>query len=70
MVILDELRSYDADILCLQEIDTEGYDEYFRGALAHNDYKGIFFQKARARTMGDKEARLVDGCATFYKNTK
>lgn len=69
-VILSEIRAHTADLLCLQEIETESYHEYFRPALAINDYKGIFWPKTRARTMTDKEAKLVDGCAIFYKDTK
>lgn len=69
-VILEELRARDADILCLQEIDNESFDNFFRPSLAHNDYKGVFWPKSRARTMAEKEARLVDGCATFFKTSK
>ncbi|KAF2814195.1 uncharacterized protein BDZ99DRAFT_233000 [Mytilinidion resinicola] len=69
-VILAELRERNADIVCLQEIDLGSYNDYFRPSLAHNDYKGVFWPKSRARTMAEKEAKLVDGCATFYKNSK
>jgi CCR4-NOT transcription complex subunit 6 len=69
-LILNEIRSLDADIVCLQEIDVESYNEYFRKELAMQHYKGVFWPKARARTMADKDARLVDGCATFYKGQK
>lgn len=69
-IILNELRARDADIICLQEIDGESFNEFFRGALAHNDYKGVYWPRSRARTMAEKEARFVDGCATFYKNSK
>jgi CCR4-NOT transcription complex subunit 6 len=68
-LILDEIRGRDADIVCLQEIDTDSFQELFRPTLAHNDYKGQFHPKSRAKWT-DKEARLVDGCATFYKNSK
>ncbi|KAF2278492.1 uncharacterized protein EI97DRAFT_256322 [Westerdykella ornata] len=68
--ILGELRHRDADICCLQEIDQESFNNYFRGELAHNDYKGVFWPKSRARTMTEKDAKLVDGCAIFYKNSK
>ncbi|KAI7058925.1 hypothetical protein KC352_g43977, partial [Hortaea werneckii] len=53
-VILDELRNRNADILTLQEIDIESYNEYFRPNLATEDYKGIFWPKSRAQTMGEK----------------
>lgn len=69
-VILSELTHRNADILALQEIDIESYNEYFRPNLASEDYKGVFWPKSRAQTMGEKEAKIVDGCAIFYKNSK
>ena len=70
VVILDELKHHNADIICLQEVDRESFDEWFRPELAINDYRGVFWPKSRAKTMAEKEARLVDGCATFYKGSK
>ena len=69
-VILSELKDHDADIVCLQEVDRESFDEYFRRELAVNDYRGVFWPKTRAKTMAEKDAKLVDGCATFFKGTK
>ena len=69
-LLLQEIRDQNADISCLQEIDMVSFNEYFRPELAYNDYKGVFWPKTRARTMADKEAKLVDGCATFYKGSK
>ncbi|KAF2835829.1 hypothetical protein M501DRAFT_941219 [Patellaria atrata CBS 101060] len=69
-VILDEIRNRNADIICLQEVDLESFNDFFRSALAHNDYKGVFWNKSRAKTMGEREAKLVDGCATFYRNKR
>jgi CCR4-NOT transcription complex subunit 6 len=69
-LILSELRQRNADIVCLQEIDQDSFNEYFREALAHCDYKGVFWPKSRARTMAEREAKLVDGCAIFYKHSK
>ncbi|KAK4999702.1 Glucose-repressible alcohol dehydrogenase transcriptional effector [Elasticomyces elasticus] len=69
-VVLGELRDRQPDIMCLQEIDQESYQEYFRAALAIDDYRGVFWPKSRAQTMAEKEAKFVDGCATFYKNSK
>lgn len=70
LLILDELKHHDADILCLQEVDRDSFDGYFRRELALLDYRGVFWPKSRAKTMAEKEARLVDGCATFYKGSK
>ncbi|GAB7361221.1 hypothetical protein MBLNU230_g1283t1 [Neophaeotheca triangularis] len=69
-MIVDEVRGRKADICCLQEVDVENYHNFFRPELAKDDYKGVFFPKNRARTMGEIEAKNVDGCATFYNNTK
>ena len=68
-LIFEEFRKHDADVICLQEIDTET-NEYFKRELAFRGYRGVFWPKPRARTMPEKEARLVDGCATFYKAQK
>ena len=69
-LILQELHHNDADIVCLQEVDRESFDEFFRRELALKDYKGVFWPKSRAKTMSEKEAKLVDGCATFFKAKK
>jgi CCR4-NOT transcription complex subunit 6 len=69
-LILQEIREQNADIVCLQEVDMDSFNEYFRSALAYNDYRGVFWPKSRARTMAEKEAKSVDGCATFYKGSK
>lgn len=69
-VILEEIKERNADVVCLQEVDVESYNEFFRPNLASEDYRGVFWPKSRAQTMGEKEAKIVDGCATFYKNKK
>lgn len=69
-IILEDIRARNADIVTLQEIDIENYNEYFRPNLATEDYKGVFWPKSRAQTMGEKEAKVVDGCAIFFKNNK
>lgn len=69
-LILDELEAREPDIMCLQEIDTESFSEFFSPRLAHKDYKGLFWPKNRARTMREDEAKAVDGCAMFFKKKK
>lgn len=66
-LVLQELLLYDADVICLQEVDVENFEEYFSPQLAYHAYKGIFWPKSRAKTMNETERRTVDGCATFYK---
>lgn len=69
-LVLREILEHDADILCLQEVDRESFDEFFRRELSLKGYKGVFWPKSRAKTMSENEAKLVDGCATFYRATK
>ena len=69
-IIFDELKMRNADIFTLQEVDSENYHEYFAPNLAHYEYKGVYAPKGRARTMSEKEAKIVDGCATFWKANK
>jgi CCR4-NOT transcription complex subunit 6 len=68
--ILQEIMSYSADIVSLQEVDVEQYEEYFSHHLSEQGYEGVFYPKSRVRTMRDEEKRRVDGCAIFYKTSK
>lgn len=68
-MILGELTGRQPDIICLQEVDGENYNDFFRPNLATEDYKGVYSAKSRAMTMAEKEAKQVDGPAIFYKNS-
>ena len=68
--ILEELRVRDADFLALQEVSTDAFKEDLSPELAQMDYKGVHWPKSRARTMSEKDAQTVDGCAIFYKQSK
>ena len=69
-VILNEIKQHDADFICLQEVDTAQYEEYFYEELQDQDYEGVYWPKSRYKTMNDTDRRMVDGCATFYKRSK
>jgi CCR4-NOT transcription complex subunit 6 len=69
-LILTEVMNYDADFLCLQEVDIAQYEDYFIKHLKGQDYEGIYWPKSRYKTMGEADRRQVDGCATFYKASK
>lgn len=68
--ILSELADRDADFLALQEVSTDAFKESLSAPLARMDYKGVHWPKTRYRTMPEKEAQSVDGCAVFYKQSK
>lgn len=69
-LILTEVMNYDADFLCLQEVDIGQYEDYFIKHLSEQDYEGVYWPKSRYKTMSGPERRLVDGSATFYKASK
>jgi CCR4-NOT transcription complex subunit 6 len=65
--ILQEIQATDADIVCLQEVDVDSFNEFFSPKLSYNNWKGAFWPKSRAKTMTEDNAKMVDGCATFYR---
>jgi CCR4-NOT transcription complex subunit 6 len=68
--IIQELHERDADILCLQEIATDVFRDFFSPELAQDGYKGVHWPRPKAKTMNEKDAAGVDGCAIFYKASK
>ncbi|KAI3695975.1 hypothetical protein L1987_78981 [Smallanthus sonchifolius] len=58
-VILDILRSLDADIFCLQELDE--YDKFYKEKIEQNEYSSIYIKRS---------GRKLDGCGIFYKHNK
>lgn len=68
--ILDEIRHYSADIISLQEIETDQFYNFFKPELKNDGYDGIFSPKSRAKTMGENERKYVDGCAIFFRAAK
>ncbi|XP_035212616.1 CCR4-NOT transcription complex subunit 6-like isoform X3 [Stegodyphus dumicola] len=68
--ILQEILHYKADIISLQEVETEHFYKYFLPELKKEGYDGIFSPKSRAKTMSECERKHVDGYAIFYKSNK
>ena len=59
--IINEIKKYHCDVLCLQEVQDEHFYSHFEPALRELGYGSLF----KKRT-GDKK----DGCAIFYKASK
>ncbi|TNN64800.1 CCR4-NOT transcription complex subunit 6 [Liparis tanakae] len=68
--IMQEIMGCNADIISLQEVETEQYYNYFLPELKEQGYEGFFSPKSRARTMSESDRKHVDGCAIFYKTEK
>jgi CCR4-NOT transcription complex subunit 6 len=69
-LILDEIKTLNADIICLQELETEQFHQFFLPELKQFDYDGIFSAKSRAKTMAEHDKKHVDGCAIFFKTSR
>ena len=68
--ILQEIINASADVVCMQELDGQQYAEYFHPQLKQHGYEGSHYSRSRARTMSEVEAKMVDGCATFWKEDR
>lgn len=67
--ILNNIISYNVDILALQEIETHNYFEFYKTHLEQKlEYDSVFVHRGRAHTLADK--RMVDGCAIFWRKSK
>ena len=62
--LIREMAKFDADILCLQEIQADHYEEHFQPYFARLGYDSCFKVKTR-EAMGRKGK--IDGCATFFR---
>jgi CCR4-NOT transcription complex subunit 6 len=66
--LIQEIKSLNADIICLQEIEGGQHEDFFTQHLRPT-YESVLWQKSRAKTMENKERRSVDGCATFFRSS-
>ncbi|XP_063876648.1 CCR4-NOT transcription complex subunit 6-like isoform X2 [Scylla paramamosain] len=68
--IMDEIKHYIADIITLQEVETDQFFNFFLPELKNEGYDGIFSPKSRAKHMSENERKFVDGCAIFWRTSK
>ncbi|GKY98457.1 hypothetical protein MPSEU_000803100 [Mayamaea pseudoterrestris] len=65
--ILREIVDAAPDVLCLQEIQADHYENHIYAALSDAGYEGVYKQKTR-QSMG--LAGKVDGCALFWRRSR
>ena len=66
--LLKELISYNADIMCLQEVQSNHFSEYLMPELAKVGYTAIY--KKKTAEMYTRNSYAIDGCATFFRKDK
>eukprot|EP00884_Botryococcus_braunii_P017342 jgi/Botrbrau1/4291/Bobra.0390s0031.1 len=66
--LIKELLSYNADILCLQEVQSNHYSDFLQPELKKHGYDSLYKKKATEIYTGQVFAS--DGCATFFKTSR
>ncbi|CAO2825194.1 unnamed protein product [Amaranthus hypochondriacus] len=64
--LLDEIMLYDADILCLQEVQSDHFENFFKPELEKYGYSAVY--KKRTREVYTGNGYTTDGCAIFFRN--
>jgi len=70
--LLREILTLRADIICLQEVQNDHFEDFFLPSLSEEGYDGIFKAKTRGDYPNPKDAEVtpLDGCAIFYKKDR
>ncbi|EJW01938.1 hypothetical protein EDEG_03595 [Edhazardia aedis USNM 41457] len=69
--ILEEAYKYKFDILCIQEMETHAFHNFFDHNFRKElNYNSTFCAKSRYNSMDYYRQQRVDGCATFWNYKK
>ncbi|KAI4307386.1 hypothetical protein L6164_030585 [Bauhinia variegata] len=63
--LLREIIDYDADIICLQEMQSDHFESFLKPELTKKGYLAIY--KKRTNEVYTANQYVTDGCATFYQ---
>ena len=66
-MIEQEIEEAQGDVVCLQEVQADHYEQHINPFMQALGYDGMFKQKSR-ESMG--QYGKVDGCATFWRRNK
>ncbi|KAG0468581.1 hypothetical protein HPP92_017909 [Vanilla planifolia] len=66
--LLKEIVSYHADIICLQEVQSNHFEEFFSPELDKHGYQALFKKKTTEVCNGNPNR--ADGCATFFRRDR
>lgn len=66
--LLREIVSYKADILCLQEVQSDAYIDFWAPELQRAGYVAIYKKKTTEVYSDNKYT--IDGCATFFRRER
>eukprot|EP00252_Welwitschia_mirabilis_P025063 TRINITY_DN7692_c0_g1_i1.p1 TRINITY_DN7692_c0_g1~~TRINITY_DN7692_c0_g1_i1.p1 ORF type:complete len:614 (-),score=96.22 TRINITY_DN7692_c0_g1_i1:751-2592(-) len=66
--LLREIVHYHADILCLQEVQSDHFEDFFAPELEKHGYTAVYKKKTTEVYTGS--AYAIDGCATFFRRDR
>ncbi|XP_057500402.1 carbon catabolite repressor protein 4 homolog 1-like [Actinidia eriantha] len=66
--LLREIVGYHADIVCLQEVQSDHFEEFLAPELDKHGYQALFKRKTAEVFSGN--IRTIDGCATFFRRDR
>ncbi|XP_038693125.1 carbon catabolite repressor protein 4 homolog 1-like [Tripterygium wilfordii] len=66
--LLREIVGYRADIICLQEVQSDHFDEFFSPELEKHGYQALYKRKTNEVYTGNPHT--IDGCATFFRGER
>ncbi|KAL4342162.1 hypothetical protein GQ457_08G016830 [Hibiscus cannabinus] len=66
--LLREIIGYRADILCLQEVQNDHFEEFFAPELDKHGYQALYKRKTNEVYGGN--IHTIDGCATFFRRDR
>jgi CCR4-NOT transcription complex subunit 6 len=66
--LIEEILGYDADVVCLQEVQASHWETFFLPRMQQGGYEGFYLRKTK-KADGDDQGKM-DGCATFYRRSR
>uniref|UniRef100_A0A0E0BAF3 poly(A)-specific ribonuclease n=4 Tax=Oryza glumipatula TaxID=40148 RepID=A0A0E0BAF3_9ORYZ len=66
--LMREIIGYHADIICLQEVQLNHFEDFFSPELDKHGYQALY--KKRTTEVYTGAPHAIDGCATFFRRDK
>merc|ERR1711977_318162 len=66
--LLNEITSYRPDIICLQEVQSDHYENFFKPEMSKYGYDSVYKKKTSEEYAGG--TMVIDGCGTFYRRDR
>lgn len=67
--LLREIVGYRADIVCLQEVQNDHFEEFFAPELDKHGYQALYKRKTNEVSYNGNP-QTIDGCATFFRRDR